>query len=80
MQPLRSVDIATGDESRATIERSDVVAIPAAAVICEAVVAFELARLFLEKFGGDSLVEITRNYRGYMEQIGRAVPASGRTA
>ncbi len=70
MRPLRSVDIATKEESKATIERSDVVAIPAAAVICEAVVAYELARLFLEKFGGDSLTEITRNYHGYLQQIG----------
>ncbi len=77
MQPLRSVDIATGAESKAAIERSDVVAIPAASVICEAVVAFELARLFLEKFGGDSLVEITRNYEGYMTQIGRGLPGDG---
>ena len=70
MQPLRSVDIATGEESTATIERSDVMAIPAAAVIAENVVAYEMTRLFLEKFAGDSLVEITRNYNGYMEQIG----------
>ena len=69
MKPLRSVDIATGEESKAAIERSDVMAVPAAAVICEAVVAFELAGMFLDKFGGDSLAEITRNYRGYLEQI-----------
>jgi len=53
----------------AAIERSDVCAIPAAAVIAENVVAFELARVFLEKFGGDSLVEIHRNYQGYLKQI-----------
>ncbi len=70
MRPLRSVDIASGEESKATVERSDVMAIPAAAVICENVVAFELARVFLEKFGGDSLAEITRNYRGYLGHIG----------
>ena len=69
MQPLRSVDLKTGEESKAAIERSDVMAIPAAAVICEAVVAFELAGLFLEKFGGDSLIEIERNYHGYIEQV-----------
>jgi len=69
MKPLRSVDIASGEESKAAIERSDVMAIPAAAVICEAVVAFELARLFLEKFGGDSLAEVTRNHDGYLQQI-----------
>ncbi|MFT4570219.1 MAG: chorismate synthase [Hyphomicrobiaceae bacterium] len=69
-KPLRSIDIASGEESVATIERSDVMAIPAAAVIVENVVATELAGLFLEKFGGDSLIEITRNLHGYLEQIG----------
>jgi chorismate synthase len=76
--PLRSVDIATQQESKGAVERSDVVAVPAAAVICEAVVAFELARMFLEKFGGDSRVEITRNYEGYMAQIGRRTPRAPR--
>jgi chorismate synthase len=71
MKPLRSVDIATGEESKATIERSDVMAIPAAAVICENVVAFELTAMFLEKFGGDSLAEVSRNYDGYLAQIER---------
>jgi chorismate synthase len=76
MKPLRSVDLASGEESKAAIERSDVMAIPAAAVICEAVVAFELAALFLDKFGGDSLTEITRNYEGYLTQIAERVRAS----
>lgn len=75
MKPLRSVDLRSGEESKATIERSDVMAVPAAAVICEAVVAFELAVLFLEKFGGDSMSEITRNYQGYMEHVRRIVGA-----
>jgi chorismate synthase len=75
MRPLRSVDIKTGEETKAAIERSDVVAVPAAAVICEAVVAFEVARLFLEKFGGDSLSEVTRNYRAYMEEVSRVIGA-----
>lgn len=69
MQPLHSVDIKTKAASVGTIERSDVCAIPAAAVIAEAAVAFELANSFLEKFGGDSLTEIRRNYQGYMEQV-----------
>ncbi|HTR63039.1 MAG TPA: chorismate synthase [Candidatus Binataceae bacterium] len=69
MQPLKSVDIKTKEEAEGTIERSDVCAIPAAAVIAESVVAFELANAFLEKFGGDSLAEITRNYQGYLEQV-----------
>jgi chorismate synthase len=69
MQPLRSVDIKTKQPAVGTIERSDVCAVPAAAVIAETVVAFELAKAFLEKFGGDSLAEITRNYEGYLEQV-----------
>jgi chorismate synthase len=69
MSPLHSVDLATKDDAPAAIERSDVVAIPAAAVIAEAVVAFVVAEVFLEKFGGDSLVEIRRNLDGYLEQV-----------
>ncbi len=69
MRPLRSADIKTKAEAVATIERSDVCAIPAAAVIAEAVVAFEIANAFLEKFGGDSFAEIERNYTGYLEQV-----------
>jgi len=73
---LRSVDLATGEESKATIERSDVMAIPAAAVICEAVVAYELAVMFLDKFGGDSLTEVTRNYEGYLAQVRKRLAAT----
>jgi chorismate synthase len=69
MSPLHSVDIETKDAAKAAIERSDVVAIPAAAVIAEAVVAFVVAEAFVEKFGGDSLVEIRRNLDGYLEQV-----------
>jgi chorismate synthase len=69
MRPLRSVDINTKEAVEATIERSDVCAIPAAAVIAESVVAFVLAQAFVEKFGGDSLAEVRRNYDGYMEQV-----------
>jgi chorismate synthase len=69
MSPLHSVDIDTKDEAKAAIERSDVVAIPAAAVIAEAVVAFVVADAFLEKFGGDSLAEIRRNLDGYLTHV-----------
>ncbi len=69
MRPLRSADIRTKQESVGNTERSDVCAIPAAAVIAEAVVAFELANAFVEKFGGDSRAEIARNYQGYLEQV-----------
>jgi chorismate synthase len=69
MRPLRSVDIRSKEPVEATIERSDVCAIPAAAVIAESVVSFVLAQAFLEKFGGDSLTEIQRNHVGYMDQV-----------
>jgi len=62
MKPLRSVDLATMIESPAAIERSDVCAVPAAGVIAEAMVCLVLADAFLEKFGGDSIVEIEANY------------------
>src|ERR1700747_924900 len=69
MRPLRSVDIKTKAEAVGAIERSDVCAISAAAVIAESVVAFALSAAFLEKFGGDSLFEITRNLKGFLEQV-----------
>jgi chorismate synthase len=69
MSPLKSVDLKSKLPADASVERSDVCSAPAAAVVGEAVVAFELAAAFLEKFGGDSLREITRNYEGYLEQI-----------
>lgn len=62
MQPLRSVDLTTLAESPAAIERSDVCAVTAAAVVGEAMAAIVVAEAFLEKFGGDSLAEIRRNY------------------
>lgn len=69
MKPLHSVDLKTKAETKGAIERSDVCAIPAAAVIAEAVVAFVIAQAFLDKFGGDSRAEITRNYEGYLAQV-----------
>lgn len=60
MKPLRSVDLATMTESAAAIERSDVCAVPAAAVVGEAMVALVLADALLEKFGGDSVAELER--------------------
>ena len=70
-KPLRSVDINTKRSFQASVERSDICAVPAASVIGEAVVALEIANAFLEKFGGDSLDEIKRNYRGYLEYLRR---------
>jgi chorismate synthase len=69
MSPLQSVDLRSKRPADASVERSDVCAAPAAAVVGESVVAFELANAFLEKFGGDSLREIKRNYESYLEQI-----------
>ena len=69
MKPLRSVDIITKKPKSASTERSDVCAVPAVSVVGEAVVAFEIAGCFMEKFGGDSINEVTRNYEGYMKQI-----------
>ena len=70
-KPMMSVDLRTKKPFAATVERSDVSAVPAAGVVGEAVVAFELARAFLEKFGGDSLAEIRRNLEGYRRQVAR---------
>jgi len=69
MKPLRSVDLTDMTESPATIERSDVCAISAAAVVGEAVVALTVADAFLEKFSGDSLGEIRRNYTSAVEEL-----------
>ena len=61
--PLRSVDMRTHEPFVATVERSDTCAVPAALVVAEAVVAIEIANALLEKFGGDSISEITAQYR-----------------
>jgi chorismate synthase len=68
-RPLESVDLETREPALAAYERSDVAVIPAAGVIGEAMVALVLAQAFLEKFGGDSLVETRRNFQGYCEQV-----------
>jgi chorismate synthase len=66
---LRSVDIETKKEEDAAYERSDVTVVPAAGVIGEAMVALTLASAMREKFGGDSLAEMRRNFDGYREQL-----------
>jgi chorismate synthase len=68
-RPLHSVDLKSKQEFQAQVERTDVSAIAAAGVVGEAMVAFVLAQAFLEKFGGDSLVETRRNHAGYLEQL-----------
>src|SRR5205814_1784137 len=65
-KPLMSVDLNTKQPSEAGWERSDISAISAASVIMENVLAFEVARAFLEKFGGDSMTEVRANYDNYL--------------
>jgi chorismate synthase len=69
MQPLRSVDLATGEPAEALVERSDTAAVEALAVVAETSVAFELARAAREKFGGDALGDFVAAYRAYRERI-----------
>jgi chorismate synthase len=75
-RPLPSVDLASGEAVSGAVERSDVCAVPAAAVVGEAVVAWELAVAFLEKFGGDSMDELEAAYRYYMERVKRMLRQS----
>ena len=70
MSPLPTVDLATGRPASAQSERSDVTAVPAMGVIAEALTAFVLADAMLEKFGGDSLAEMRRNFDGYVASLG----------
>ena len=69
MRPLRSVDLETGEPGEALVERSDVAAVEALAVVAEAAVAFELARAAREKFGGDALGDFVGAWRAYLERI-----------
>ena len=70
MSPLPTVDLVTGQAANAQSERSDVTAVPAMGVIAEALTAFVLADAMLEKFGGDSLAEMRRNFDGYVASLG----------
>jgi len=65
-KPLRSIDLNTKEPSEAGWERSDISAISAASCIMENVIAFEVARAFMEKFGGDSMTEVRANYENYL--------------
>lgn len=67
--PLKSVDLATKEQFQASVERSDVCAVPAASVVGEAVVAFSLAIALLEKVGGDSLIEVQQNLNNYQRLV-----------
>ena len=70
MRPLDSVDLGTGEPAQALVERSDVQAVEALAVVAEAAVAFELARAALEKLGGDALVDVLAAHEAYRARIG----------
>jgi len=68
-KPLASVDVVTKEASKAGVERTDITAVPAAGIVGEAVVAFEIARVLCEKFGGDSLAEMQRNHAAYVAYL-----------
>jgi chorismate synthase len=69
MRPLDSVDLATGEAAQALVERSDVAAVEALAVVAEAAVAWEVARAVREKLGGDALVDVLAAHRAYLDRI-----------
>ena len=69
MKPLASVDLATGEPAQALVERSDVSAVEALAVVAEAAVALELARLVVDKFGGDAIGDLVAAHRAYVDRI-----------
>ncbi len=69
MKPLDSVDLATGEASQALVERSDVQAVEALAVVAEAAVAWELACAAREKFGGDAIADFVGSHSAYLERI-----------
>jgi chorismate synthase len=72
MRPLRSAELGSHEPREAHVERSDVTVLPAAAVVAEAAVAWELARAAHEKFGGDALGDFTAAHAAYIERIARA--------
>jgi chorismate synthase len=74
---LSTVDISTGENSKAHHQRSDVCAVPAAGIVAEAMVALVLANSVLEKFGGDSITETKRNMVSYLESIPTNLKSQG---
>jgi chorismate synthase len=69
MRPLMSVDVESREAAAAVRERSDVTAVPAAGIVGEAMVAIVLADAMIEKFGGDSLRDMTANYSSYLDRL-----------
>ena len=76
-RPLDSVDLSSGKPAPAVRERSDVCAVPAAAIVGEAMVALVLADALREKFGGDSLAEMSDNFQAYLERLKARRPPGG---
>lgn len=76
---LPSVDLDSGEPHRSQWERSDVTAVPACGVVCEAMMALVLAGALRDKIGGDSMTEALRNLRGYLEQVSNFPPPAGET-
>lgn len=68
-KPLNSVNILDKTKTKATVERSDICAVPSACVVGEGIVAFEIASCFIEKFGGDSISEVKRNFHSYIKYV-----------
>ena len=78
MKPLDSVDLKTRKKVKARRERSDTVAVPACGVVAEAMLAWSIAELFAEKFGGDSIEEMKENYKNYVERIEKLFLSEGK--
>ena len=68
-KPLGSVNIKTKSKSKAQVERADVCVVPSSGVIAESVSAIEIAKAMSDKFGGDSLGEMKRNFEGYIKEV-----------
>jgi chorismate synthase len=66
---LETIDVATGESAKAINQRSDVCAVPAAGIVAEAMVALVLADAVIEKFGGDSISEVKRNFENYLSSL-----------
>ncbi|HOJ46774.1 MAG TPA: chorismate synthase, partial [Bacillota bacterium] len=69
-KPLKTVEIKTHEKMEASIERSDVTAVPAASIVVEAMVAWVIAESLVEKFGGDSLTDMKKSVAAYLERLG----------
>jgi len=76
MKPLPSIDVRSGEPARAAVERSDTCAVPACGVVAEAMVAFVLAQVWLEKFAGDCMEDVVASWRGYVREVERWIPSS----